>query len=351
MNQAPPFAESAPRRRHLRRVAAVVFLGVFLMAAMWNRLSPRRGQARVPQTQTTVPKSSNPLARSFKVGDDDVVQIQLLAGGSALACTLSGAALVLDPSRPRSGRAVQLVPGLTSLASLRSGALIYGDRDGVVWMAKAPGSPSRKVARFREGPVSRLALSADERLVAASNFKGDVQVWEFAGWQQVGRFELGYAAEFLDFLDSATLLAVTSGAQVQRYTVAGRRQSSYDLSAGTIAGAALSPDRRHLGVITGQFFGTRPSLLLLDLSARPHENVILEELDPGVPAFSADGKLLAFCDQRRAGFYSFATRKSRSQPLSGKVMCTSLAVMPDANPDHPVLLIGRTDGQLLSVPF
>jgi WD40 repeat protein len=326
-----------------------------LVIALRNRVKPPLAPSARAVPETASP-NVEPTPALLRVGPDkDSIILEPWSGGQMLARSVpSGTALLFDPRHPDSARRLQLGQDLSSIAALPDGGLIYGTNAGVIGVAAAPGQRGSELGRLPGGPVVTLAVSADPKLVVASDSDGHVGVWSLSNKRQLSRLRLEFTAVLVDFLDAATLSVATHGGELARYTVTGRAKGGYDLpnvgSAGRFTDAALSPDRRHVALVSGEMFNTPPVMWVVELIRGVEENTP-DELEPGSPAFSADGQLLAVCSDAKVSLYNFATQKLHSRPLRRDVHCSSLAVVPGADANHPLVISGHTDGRLLIMPF
>ena len=351
----PPFSDAGVRgRRCFTRVAAILFLGLCLVIGLWNRFKRPRAALARPAQETAAPDVA-PTPGLLRVGPDkDSVLLEPWPGGRMLALAIySGQGLIFNPHRPDSIRRLQLGADASIAAALPDGGLVYGTGRGLVRVAATPGEPGSDLGHLPEGPVALLGVSPDHKLVVASGGQGYVGVWELASRGQVGRFKLKFPAVLVNFLDASTLIVATNEGELARYSLDGRPRGGYNLpnvaDAGSFEDAVLSPDRRRLVLVSGAVFNAPPVMWVVDL-VRGVEEDFPDELEPGAAAFSPDSQVLAVCSDGKASIYNFATRQLHSRPLRG-VPFLSVGVLPGKDPDHPLLLIGRTDGKLQIVPF
>lgn len=133
--------------------------------------------------------------------------------------TVSGAAVVagqvLRPEIERTPRirSLALRPRVLDFAP-REDRVLIGDANGVVWLQEGEGEAGRRVRVGRIGPRSRLALSADGKLVAALGQDGKVSLVD----AETGATQRTFRADI-----SQTPVAVSLSSEDRRVTLVAER--------------------------------------------------------------------------------------------------------------------------------
>jgi WD40 repeat protein len=266
------------------------------------------------------------------------------AGGTTLATAESDDTTELwnVATQTQTGAALttQGSAGVSSLASSPSAdALATGNSNGTIqlWSPAVMHQPAAPLAIGTTGTPAAsghapAVLSANGRILAVSNGRRTVRVWDVTAKRLVGaplgsyRTVTGLALS----PDGATLAVAGSGVQLWRTATGQRIGAALPASGGAVyGGVAFSPDGSTLATIGGD--GTAR---LWNVATQQESGAPLTVGAPGAftgtVAFSPDGKILVTVGAGgRTQLWSVTTHQPLGKPMAAGAGTTVLAFSPD----------------------
>jgi WD40 repeat protein len=168
--------------------------------------------------------------------------------------------------------------------------------DKTVRLWGADGRTQRRLAEEKEY-VRRLAVSPDGKMVAASDTKGTLAVWNAGSGRELARWQAhrDYVEGLTFSPDGKVLASAAAGSDIRLWAPApGRRLNPTPAPCGAVRHLAFSPDGKWLASAAGSALNKNEGISLWDVGAWKERARITEPADEVSDiAFCAGGRLLA----------------------------------------------------------